>query len=272
MKHVKPKLLILGGTAEAGELAGRAVAALGDRITVVSSLAGQVEPGEPIAGEVRVGGFGGAEGLAAYLRKEGVEWLIDATHPYAATISAHARAACEAAAVQRLQFVRPPWQRQPGDRWVEVPDMAAVVEALPWVGRRVFVTLGLKGVQSFARLQRPENPKLWFLVRLLAPPPRPLALGEEGKDYEIVLGRGPFTPHGEKELLARHRINALVCRMSGGPATQAKIVAAREARLPVILLARPPAEPGACLELTDDAIAWLERRVNPLDDCAASQC
>lgn len=273
-------LLILGGTAEAGELARRMTSAHGETLRVITSLAGRIEAtgirGEPrssgIPGEVRIGGFGGPQGLGDYLEQQQVDWLIDATHPFAATISRNARLACEAREVERIVLDRPPWRKHPGDQWVELPDMTAVAESLPWVGRRVFLTLGAGGLEAFARLRQPGQQKSWFLVRLISPPEGPLPLGTEGEDYEVILGRGPFSLDQERALIERHRINVLVAKMSGGAATEAKIIAAREARIPVLFLSRPPPEPGPRLERMEDILAWLDMRVKRLDDTAAGRC
>ena len=149
--------------------------------------------------------------------------------------------------------------------------MTAVAESLSWVGRRVFLTLGAGGLEVFARLYQPDHPKSWFLVRLISPPEGPLPLGTEGKDYEVILGRGPFSLDEERALIERHHINALVAKMSGGTATEAKIIAAREARIPVLFLSRPPPEPGPRLERIEDILAWLDMRVKRLSEAATSQ-
>jgi precorrin-6A/cobalt-precorrin-6A reductase len=269
-------LLILGGTAEAGELARRMTSAHGETLRVISSLAGRIEAtgnqrrnwGSRIPGEVRIGGFGGQQGLEDYLKQQEVDWLIDATHPFAANISRNARRACEAQKVERIVLDRPPWRKHPGDQWVELPDMTAVAKSLPWLGRRVFLTLGEGGLKAFARLRQPDHPKSWFLVRLISSPEGPLPLGTEGKDYEVILGRGPFSLDEERALIDCHHINVLVAKMSGGTATEAKIIAAREARIPVLFLSRPPPEPGPRLERMEDILAWLDVRVKRLDEAA----
>jgi precorrin-6A/cobalt-precorrin-6A reductase len=269
-------LLILGGTAEAGELARRMTSAHGETLRVISSLAGRIEAtgnqrrnwGSRIPGEVRIGGFGGQQGLEDYLKQQEVDWLIDATHPFAANISRNARRACEAQKVERIVLDRPPWRKHPGDQWVELPDMTAVAKSLPWLGRRVFLTLGEGGLKAFARLRQPDHPKSWFLVRLISSPEGPLPLGTEGKDYEVILGRGPFSLDEERALIERHHINVLVAKMSGGAATEAKIIAAREARIPVLFLSRPPPEPGPRLERMEDILAWLDMRVKQFDETA----
>jgi precorrin-6A/cobalt-precorrin-6A reductase len=269
-------LLILGGTAEAGELARRVTATHGETLRVITSLAGRSEAAESqsncIPGEVRIGGFGGPQGLGTYLKQQKVDWLIDATHPFAATISRNVRLACETQDVERIIFDRPAWRKQPGDQWAELPDMIAMVESLPWVERRVFLTVGASNLEAFARLRRPGQPKSWFLVRLISPPKRPLPLGTKGKDYEVVLGRGPFSLDEERALIRHHRINILVAKMSGGEATEAKIIAAREAKIPVFFLSRPLPEPGLRLGRMEDVLAWLDVRTQRLDETAADRC
>jgi len=138
--------------------------------------------------------------------------------------------------------------------------MIAMVESLPWVERRVFLTVGASNLEAFARLHRPGQPKSWFLVRLISPPNRPLPLGTKGKDYEVVLGRGPFSLDEERALIRHHRINILVAKMSGGEATEAKIIAAREAKIPVFFLSRPLPESGLRLGRMEDVLAWLDVR------------
>jgi precorrin-6A/cobalt-precorrin-6A reductase len=252
------RLLILGGTGEAAALAAWAVERFGARVEVVTSLAGRLARETAIAGKVRVGGFGGADGLAAYLRAHHVDAVVDATHPFAARISAHAREACANAAVPRLVLDRPPWRPTPQDRWIEVADMAGAAQALPGLGRRAWLTVGSGEIAAFAGLEG-----VWFLVRLISMPKEPLPLGLPGRDYEIVLGRGPFTLEGERALMARNRIDVLVSKQSGGPATEAKLVAAREAGLPVVMVRRPRPEPGERVESVSAALDWLERALGP---------
>lgn len=175
-------LLILGGTGEAAALAAAAVARFGAGLRVTTSIAGRTARPADIAGERRVGGFGGADGFAAYLAAAGVDLVIDATHPFAAQISAQARAACTIAGVPRLLLERPPWVRDPGDRWTEVDDVAAAAAALPRLGRRAFLTIGGRDLAAFAGLR-----EMHFIIRLVEPPGTapPLA------SYEVVLGAGP---------------------------------------------------------------------------------
>lgn len=244
-------LLILGGTGEARELARRAVEAFGDRARVVSSLAGRTSGPAAIAGTVRTGGFGGSEGLAAYLRDETVACVVDATHPFAAEITAHAHAACLREEVPRLLLERPTWQLPAGGRWVEVKDMAEAAETLPQLGRRVFLTIGRR-LEAFVAV-----PDTWFLVRLIEEPAEPLPLA----DHRVIVGRPPFDLAAEKAILEEHRIDCLVAKMSGGEATQAKIVAAHEGGIPTVFIGRPFLPPGDAVATVDEAIQWLEPRL-----------
>ena len=139
------RLLILGGTGEAASLARAVMARFGDRFEVITALAGRTRRPGPIAGNVRIGGFGGAEGLAAYLREAGIERLIDATHPFAAEISAAARTACDTADVPRLILLRPPWRRHPLDRWIEVDSVAGAASVVALFDRRVVNESGVDG-------------------------------------------------------------------------------------------------------------------------------
>ena len=221
-------VLVLGGTQDARALAGMLsrVASL----RVVSSLAGRtVAPVLP-PGDVRVGGFGGVDGLVAYLRSEGIAAVVDATHPFAARMSANAVAACAHAHVPLVVLERPPWQARPGDRFIDVPDVAAAAEVAGAVGWRIFVTVGRQELAPFARLV-----DRFVLVRAIdAPDPASLP-----PQSEVVLARGPFTLADETALLRAYAIDCLVAKNSGGSATRAKLDAARALGIPVVLVARP---------------------------------
>jgi precorrin-6A/cobalt-precorrin-6A reductase len=240
-------LLILGGTGEAASLARR-LAEQGGQWDTVTSLAGRL-PGMPdLPGRLRVGGFGGTDGLRAYLEAESIAAVIDATHPFAAEISAHARAACDFAGVPRLQLWRPEWVRRDGDNWIEVDSVAAAAKRLPGIGERAFLTVGANEIAPFAACRG-----VWFLVRLIkAPAAIPLAA------YALITARGPYPVEGERELLATHAIDVVVSKASGGAATEAKITAAREAGVPVLMVRRPPPEPGPQAGDVEGVLAWLE--------------
>ena len=246
------RVLILGGSAEAAELARLANAALSSRAEVISSLAGRLKPAQVLPGTMRIGGFGGASGLAEYLNKESIDLVIDATHPFAETISAHAHDACDRAGVPRLMLIRPPWRLPGGGKWIEVDDMAAAAQMLPRVGRRVFLTVGASGLEAFSHIEG-----VHFLVRLIEDPGTPLALA----DYELVTGRPPHSLESERALFEGHHIDTLVAKHSGGGATVGKIAAALEVEARIILIRRPLPEPGEVVETPAEALSWLEKRV-----------
>jgi precorrin-6A/cobalt-precorrin-6A reductase len=241
-------LLILGGTGEAAALAGAALARFGEGIAVTTALAGRTRRPGPIPGQVRIGGFGGPTGLAAYILDHRIDRLIDATHPFAARISRTARLAAGRTGVPRLALRRPPWRRHPLDRWIEVDNTDAAALLVGRVGRRAWLTVGAGAISAFAPATEPH-----FVVRLIDPPPEPLPL----RRHEVVIGRGPFGVAEERRLLRHHAIDVVVCKASGGAATEAKLIAARELGLPVIMVRRPPAEPGPSVETIEAALDWL---------------
>ncbi len=247
---VPRRVLLLGGTGEALSLAARLAGDPG--IALTTSLAGRTAGHRLPAGDVRVGGFGGTRGLLDYLRAEAVEAVIDATHPFAATISCHAAEACAAAAVPRVLVLRPPWQPEPGDRWLPAAATAAAADLAGHPGRRVFLTVGRRELAVFA-----GHPQTWFLVRMIEPPPDPLPLDR----YELLLARGPFSPADEAALLDRHGIDLIVSKNSGGGATYPKIAAARARGIPVVMISRPPTPAGDTVTGVDAVLAWLERRL-----------
>ncbi|MBB6307850.1 cobalt-precorrin-6A reductase [Xanthobacter tagetidis] len=242
MAHV----LLLGGTGEARALAGRLAGRPGLRVTL--SLAGRTLAPAPQPVPVRVGGFGGATGLADYLKAEGIAAVIDATHPYAARISANAAEACAAAGVPLLALRRPPWERREGDRWREAVDVPAAIAALGAAPRRVFLALGRNEVRAAE-----AAPQHSYVVRSVDPIAPPLAV----PDARYVLGRGPFTQEGDRALLAAHGIDAIVAKNSGGAATYGKIAAARALGIGVILIARPLMPDGPAVDDIGAAEAWL---------------
>jgi precorrin-6A/cobalt-precorrin-6A reductase len=225
-------VLILGGTTEARRLATELAARPGVRVT--TSLAGRVTRPGALDGEVRVGGFGGAEGLADWLRAHHVDALVDATHPFAESITANAAHAARATGIPTIVLRRPSWRPAPGDRWHDVTSLPAAAEALPRLGTRVFLTTGRLGLAAFAHLT-----DLHFVVRSVEPPEPPLP-----PHTELVLARGPFTLADEAELLRAHRIEVLVTKDSGGDATAAKLTAARDLGLPVVVVRRPELPQG----------------------------
>ena len=225
-------VLVLGGTTEARELAAALAARPGVRVT--SSLAGRVSRPGALAGDVRIGGFGGAEGLAAWLREHEVDAVVDATHPFAAGITANAAAAAATTGVPAVVLRRPGWRPGPGDRWNMADSLAGAAALVPSLGRRVFLTTGRLGLAAFADL-----PELHFLVRSVEPPEPPLPA-----HTEVLLARGPFTADDETALLREHRIDVLVTKDSGGAATAPKLAAARQLGVLVVVVRRPPLPEG----------------------------
>jgi len=244
------KLLILGGTTEASAVA-KALA--GDnRVAPILSLAGRTKAPAAPPVPYRVGGFGGPDGLAAYLEAEDIDLLIDATHPFADRIKRNAVAAAAKARVPLLAIRRPQWTPQPGDRWSVVPDMEAAVGALGETPKRVFLTIGQKELAPFR-----AAPQHHYVIRSVDPPDvssRPL-------NAEIITARGPFDEEDERTLLGRHEIEAIVTKNSGGSATQAKLAAARALGIPVVMVARPEHPDAERVETAEAALAWLEERL-----------
>jgi precorrin-6A/cobalt-precorrin-6A reductase len=238
------RVLILGGTGEARELAARLVAAGTD---VLSSLAGRVRQPRLPDGPRRVGGFGGADGLAAFLGEEGITHVIDATHPFAGAISANAARAALGAGVPRLVVRRPEWETDPS--WLTAEDVRAAAETVrAWPGDGVFLTTGRRDLDAFA-----ADDGHRFLVRTVDPPS-----GAVPRSMTLILDRGPYTVEGESALLRDHRIGLLVTKNSGGPATAAKLRAARDLGVQVVMVRRPPLPPGSTVVATvPAALRWV---------------
>jgi precorrin-6A/cobalt-precorrin-6A reductase len=244
------RVLVLGGTGDAAQFVAHASALPG--LEIITSLAGRVRQPMTPAGRVRVGGFGGTEGLVNYIREQQIDLLIDATHPFAAQMSHHAATAALACGVPHLMLVRPPWTPVAGDRWVSVESIASAVEILPEVARRVFLTIGRQELGAFASLQ-----DLWFLMRMIDPP-RPDTPVPPGT---LLLARGPFGLEDERQLLQTHAIQAIVSKNSGGDATYAKIRAARELGVPVVMIGRLPLPGGEQVANVAQAMTWLVRQL-----------
>jgi precorrin-6A/cobalt-precorrin-6A reductase len=237
-------VLILGGTTEARALA----TSLADRpgFATVSSLAGRTTDPRLPPGPVRIGGFGGVPGLAAYLRESGIGAVVDATHPFASRMTGNAVAAAELASVPVLVLRRPGWTAAPGDRWHRVPSLSAAAALLPGLGARVFLTTGRQSIAAFAGVD-----ECWFLARSVEPPAEPMP-----RRLEVLLDRGPFSVEGERALLVDHAIDVLVTKDSGGVAP--KLRAARELGVPVVVVDRPaPEATVATVTTVTEALAWL---------------
>ncbi|TPJ51610.1 MULTISPECIES: cobalt-precorrin-6A reductase [unclassified Mesorhizobium] len=244
------RILILGGTTEARQLAGKLAAGH----SVMLSLAGRTESPVTQGVPVRSGGFGGADGLAAYLKETSIELLIDATHPYAARISANAAQAARMAGVPIVALRRPGWEPVEGDRWTQVYTTGDAVQALGPAPRRVFLALGRQEVAAFE-----AAPQHHYLIRSVDPVEPKLAV----PDATYLLARGPFREAEERTLLQRHGIDIVVSKNSGGAATYGKIAAARALGLDVVMVRRPalPEVPSAAT--VDQLADMVDHLVEP---------
>lgn len=216
---------------------------------VRTSLAGRVkDPALPV-GEVRIGGFGGVDGLVGHLRDASYDVVVDATHPFAAQMSAHASAACETVGVPLLRLQRPGWSAHPdAERWHWVDDIDVARVAAESLGNRAFLTTGRQTLGAFATWT-----DRYALVRLVESPDWAVP-----DSWEVVRSRGPYLADGERELMRSRRIDVLVTKDSGGSMTEAKLDAAGELGVHVIVIRRPPvADRVTCVESVDDAVAWV---------------
>jgi precorrin-6A/cobalt-precorrin-6A reductase len=246
---MKPlKLLILGGSGEAADLA-RALA--GDtRYDVTLSLAGRTADPALLPGTLRSGGFGGAEGLARVLAEERFDLVIDATHPFAVQMKANAIEAARVAHVPLLAIRRPPWVQREGDRWIMVESIETAAAAIGQDPRRVFLTTGRMELAPFR-----QAPQHFYIVRSVeAPSPQELP-----PRAELITARGPFNVADERALIEVHRIELIVTKNSGGAGAAAKLDAARAFSLPVIMVERPALPEAPSVETVADALVWLKR-------------
>ncbi|GFM29850.1 cobalt-precorrin-6A reductase [Novosphingobium sp. PY1] len=241
-----PKVLLLGGTTEASALA-RLLADAGVDTTL--SYAGRTTTPRTQPVPVRVGGFGGAEGLADWMRENRVTHLIDATHPFAATMSANAVTAAQLAGTPLIALTRPAWEPQEGDRWRHVADVAAAVSSLAGPARRVMLALGRMHVGAFA-----AQPQHHYLLRFVDAPEGPPPLPRRS----LVVDRGPFTVDGDIGLMREHAIELVVSKNAGGTGAQAKLVAARELGLPVVMIDRPAIPARREVHDPLEVLHWLD--------------
>ena len=246
LPDMRPNVLILGGTTEARELAA---ALSGREFDTTVSLAGRTAAPAAQGVPVRVGGFGGAAGLAEYLRAQRVDFLIDATHPYAETISNNAAAAAAQTSTPILGLRRPPWTATAGDFWVDVAGSEGAVRALGRSPRRVFLAVGRQELDPFSRA-----PHHHYFIRSVDPVDPPLDVPHA----QYILARGPFTESGDRELLESFSINAIVAKNSGGDATYSKIAAARTLGIPVFMFKRPAAPDCPSVATVAEAVDWLD--------------
>jgi len=239
------RALLLGGTGDANALAQALVRA---RIDAIYSYAGRTQIPLPHALQTRIGGFGGAAGLADYIRQENITHVIDATHPFAAEMSRHAVEACGATHTPLIALERAPWMRVNGDNWIEIADIDAAVAALPDVPARAFLAIGRQHIAPFA-----AKPQHAYTLRFVDTPEGALPL----PNVEVIVSRGPFTLQGDRELMASRKIDVLVARNSGGSGARAKIDAARELGIPVIMITRPALPERPRVERVEEVMAWL---------------
>jgi precorrin-6A/cobalt-precorrin-6A reductase len=242
------RILILGGTTEASVL----VEALAGKtaFSPMLSLAGRTSEPKPAPVPTRIGGFGGAEGLARFVREEGIEAVIDATHPFAAVMSHNAARASAETGVPLLALRRPPWTPREGDRWIEAASVDEAVVALGAEPRRVFLTVGRLELAAFA-----AAPQHLYVVRTIEP------IGDALPTPNVIAirDRAPFHEEAERALMRREKIDILVTKNSGGLATYPKIAAARALGLPAILVAQPKKPAGVQeVETAQAALAWLQ--------------
>lgn len=249
------RLLILGGTGDAIELAARAAELA--NVEVIASLAGRTHQPVVSSETTRIGGFGGVLGLVNYIKEQHIDVLVDATHPFAAQISFNAAAAAAAVSIPHLMWIRPAWKPVVNndscvlqDTWIEVESNKAAAAVLPGIAQRIFLTIGRQELTVFADLQ-----DLWFLMRMIDPPIANMPI-PPGK---LLLERAPFSLDQERSLLQRYEIGAIVSKNSGGDATYAKIIAARELRIPVVMVKRPPTPMSEQVETLESALAWITR-------------
>jgi precorrin-6A/cobalt-precorrin-6A reductase len=243
------RVLILGGSTEASALA-RLIAGR-EEIEATFSLAGRTQNPAPLPTPLRVGGFGGIEGLIAYLRRERIEAVIDATHPFAAQMSRHAEAACRTLGLSRLVLTRAAWTAVDGDRWLEVADAEEAARTLGRDPRRVFLTVGRLSLPAFA-----IAPQHRYIVRAIDEPKGLAAL----PDHRLILARPPFRIEDEMRLMREERIDIVISKNSGGEASYAKIAAARELGLPVMMIRRPKGTDGPTLHDPQAALDWISRQ------------
>ncbi len=242
------KLLILGGTTEARELAHALEDRYAGTVDLTTSLAGATVSRAKLPGKVRIGGFGGAVGLGTYLKENAIDLLIDATHPFAEIITANAAQAAQVAQVPRLRLERAAWTMPDGLDSIFVPDMKEAAAIVARTSKRAFLTIGSKDLGAFAQI-----PNVHFLIRMIEAPKNPLVL----EDHEVLVARPPFSVTDEAKLMRKHDIDTLVTKASGGDATFAKVEAAARVQARAILVRRPPPPEGAVGWSIAAALAWV---------------
>ncbi|MAH85593.1 MAG: cobalt-precorrin-6A reductase [Rhodospirillaceae bacterium TMED8] len=245
------RLLILGGTSEARLLADRIVDRFSRRVDVTTSWAGRTARYPDVSGKVRVGGFGGVDGLRGYLRQNKIDLLVDATHPFAQKISAHASEAARQMNTPKLNLLRENWNLPASEYLYLTEDLNEAAEILKQISKRTFLTTGSQTVSAFSSIG-----SIWFLVRLVDPPTNKLPL----KYYDLTIGRPPFDDAHERKLFEIHNIDTLVSKASGGRVPE-KILVAQRIGCPIILITPPSISEGDSTTSIEDVIAWIAHQV-----------
>jgi precorrin-6A/cobalt-precorrin-6A reductase len=250
--HLSPlNVLIFGGTGDANRIASELLVRFGSHIRLQLSLAGRTSaPNLPDGVPVRIGGFGGPEGIVKTLESDRIDLVIDATHPFATRISSHIAEACNQTGTSCIQFHRQPWTATEGDNWIPATDIAAAAQKLPTVGKRALVAIGRRNLHYFNNLH-----DCWLLVRTIEAPNHPFDLA----NGEWLSARGPFTVEREHELLERYDIDVVITKNSGGDASEGKLVAARDRNIPVIMIERPPLQAVDYATSTDEIVQKVAR-------------
>lgn len=237
-------MLLLAGTAEARTLSRL----ISERTRLITSLAGATDDPKPYGGDLRVGGFGGVDGLAGFLRDRGVDLILDATHPFATQMSSNARRAADICGCDYLHLLRPEWPV--ATNWTMVPDLAAASRALP-SGATVFLATGRGSIRFFT-----HRHDVSLVVRVIDDRPGAFP-GDNGR---FLVSQPPFTVAEEVQTLRENRIDVLVSRNSGGTGGTEKLIAARDLGIPVIMARRPDYGPSDRVETVEAAMTWLKDR------------
>ena len=244
-------LLILGGTAEARQIADAVITQHGTTLRVITSWAGRTVRLPDVPGETRVGGFGGTEGLVEYFKVEAIDMVLDATHPFASQISSNTHDACSIANMSCLQLVRPKWELPSSKKCIEVENVTAAAKTIRHLTKRAFLTTGRQTLSTFSGADN-----VWFLVRLLKKPTEPLPL----KNFHVTTGYPPFSIQTEKALMVEHKIDMLISKSSGGK-VPAKITAALELDLTIVLASAPPPPPGEHARNLKECLEWISAKI-----------
>ena len=244
-------LLILGGTAEARQVADMAITQYGTALRVITSWAGRTGRLPDVPGETRVGGFGGTDGLIEYFNTEAIDMVLDATHPFASQISSNARDACGIANMSYLQLVRPKWELPGSKKCIEVENVTTAAKTIRHLTKRAFLTTGR---QTLATFSGADN--IWFLVRLLKKPTEPLPF----KNFHVTTGYPPFSIQNEKALMVEHQIDTLISKSSGGP-IPAKITAALDLDITIVLASAPLPPPGEHAKNLNECLKWISAKI-----------